>query len=326
MTTPSLISCVVPLYDEVESLRELHAQVDAVAREHGLNVEVVFADDGSRDGSWDVIRDLSATDPRVKGVRFRRNFGKAAALSAGIEAAAGEIVVTMDADLQDDPREIPRFLAELDNGLDVVSGWKQTRHDPIHKTFPSRIFNWMVGRLTGVRLHDHNCGFKCYRRGVFDEVQLYGELHRFVPVLASAKGWRVGEIVVNHRPRAHGRSKYGVRRFVKGFLDLMTVYFLTGFAQRPLHLLGTVGLVSFVAGFLGLTYLAIYWAFRNFVPGFEHLEPLAQRPAVIYSMGALLLGAQLVSIGFLAELFTAYARRNVKPYSVAERAGANHGH
>lgn len=315
---PELISCVVPLFDEAESLRELHTEIDAVSREANLNVEVIFADDGSRDGSWSVIQELAAKDPRVKGVRFRRNFGKAAALSAGIELAGGAIIVTMDADLQDDPREIPRFLAELDKGLDVISGWKQKRHDPIHKTFPSKIFNWMVGKTTGVRLHDHNCGFKCYRRGVFDEVQLYGELHRFVPVLAAAKGWKVGEIVVNHRPRTHGHSKYGVRRFVKGFLDLMTVYFLTGFAQRPLHLLGTFGLVFFLIGVVGLTYLAIYWFFRNIL-GFTSLDPLYQRPAVIYSMGALLLGAQLVSIGFLAELFTAYARRDVKPYSVAER-------
>ena len=186
------------------------------------------------------IEQLAAADPRVRGIRFRRNFGKAAALSAGFDAARGELVVTLDADLQDDPREIPRFLAEIDKGLDCVSGWKQVRHDPWHKVGPSRVFNWLVGVLTGVKLHDHNCGFKCYRREIFDEVRLYGELHRFVPVLAAARGWKVGEIVVNHRARKFGRSKYGVTRIVKGFLDLLTVYFLTGFEQRPQHLLGTL--------------------------------------------------------------------------------------
>ena len=195
----------------------------------------------------------------MSGLRFRRNFGKAAALGAGFGHARGELVMTLDADLQDDPREIPRFLAAMQNNLDVVSGWKKVRHDPWHKVYPSRIFNWLVSWLTGVRLHDHNCGMKCYRRAIFDEVQLYGELHRFVPVLAAGRGYRVGEIVIEHRPRKFGRSKYGVGRFVKGFLDLLTVKFLTGFGQRPQHVLGSVGLLSFVVGAIMLLYLAGYW-------------------------------------------------------------------
>ena len=215
---------------------------------NSMTWNLVFVDDGSTDGSWAEIERLASQDPRVQGVRFRRNFGKAAALRAGFQAARGEIVFTLDADLQDDPHELPRFLEQMNTGLDVVSGWKQVRHDPWHKVGPSRVFNWLVGWLTGVRLHDHNCGFKCYRREIFDEIRLYGELHRFVPVLAAARGWRVGEIAVHHRPRKFGQSKYGVRRFVKGFLDLLTVYFLTGYSQRPQHLLGTVGLVSFLAG------------------------------------------------------------------------------
>ena len=314
-----LLSVVIPTYNEHESLAQLHAELDEVARAQGYDLDVVFVDDGSTDGSWAQIRKLADADPRVRGVRFRRNFGKAAALSAGFEAARGDLVMTLDADLQDDPREIPRFLAEMGKGLDVVSGWKEVRHDPIHKVWPSRVFNWLVSTLTGVRLHDHNCGMKCYRREVFDEVQLYGELHRFVPVLAAARGWKVGEIPIQHRARPFGSSKYGMRRFVKGFLDLLTVYFLTGYGQRPLHLLGTVGLLAFVVGGLGLTWLAIYWVLKETM--YPNWQPLHQRPLVIYSAGLLLLGAQFVSIGFLAELMTANSRRGVVPYSVAETAG-----
>ncbi len=188
----------------------------------------------------------------MRGIRFRRNFGKAAALNAGFRAARGETIITLDADLQDDPHEIPKFLAKIDEGCDVVSGWKQVRHDPWHKVLPSRVFNWLVSHMTGVRLHDHNCGMKSYRREVFDEVRLYGELHRFVPVLADARGFRIGEVVINHRPRKFGKSKYGVSRIAKGFFDLLTVKFLTGFGQRPQHLLGMVGLLFFFLGFLGL--------------------------------------------------------------------------
>ena len=316
-----MLSIVIPVSDEADSLEELHAELTAVAGEHGYRLEILLVDDGSTDDSWQVIERLAAADSQVRGIRLRRNFGKAAALSAGFDAASGELVVTLDGDLQDDPHEIPRFLAEMDKGLDVVSGWKKRRHDPWHKVWPSRVFNWMVSRLTGVHLHDHNCGMKCYRREVFEEVRPYGELHRFLPVLAAARGWKVGEIVVNHRRRKFGSSKYGARRFVKGLLDLLTVYFLTGFGQRPQHLLGTVGLGSFLLGAAGLTYLAIYWILKQSL-GIEHWLPLHQRPAVIYSVGALLLGAQLMSIGFLAELITAYHRRDVAPYSIARRTGA----
>ncbi|MCI0360906.1 MAG: glycosyltransferase family 2 protein [Planctomycetaceae bacterium] len=313
-----MLSTVIPVRDELDSLQALHGELADVARQNGYDLEMIFIDDGSTDGSWEAIERLAAADPRVRGIRFRRNFGKAAALSAGFDAAQGELVVTLDADLQDDPREIPRFLAEIDKGLDCVSGWKQVRHDPWHKTGPSRVFNWLVGRLTGVKLHDHNCGFKCYRREIFDEVRLYGELHRFVPVLAAARGWKVGEIVVNHRPRQHGRSKYGVSRIIKGFLDLLTVYFLTGFEQRPQHLLGTLGILSFFAGFCGLAYLAIYWLVDKLFPGMN-LEDIRNRPLVIYSMSALLLGGQFISMGFLAELFTAYYGRSARPYSIKSR-------
>ncbi|MCA9223717.1 MAG: glycosyltransferase family 2 protein [Planctomycetales bacterium] len=316
-----MLSTVIPVYNEVESVRLLHGELSDVASQQGYELDIVFVDDGSSDGSWDVIEQLSREDGRVRGIRFRRNFGKAAALSAGFAAARGELVLTLDADLQDNPKEIPRFLAAMDSGLDVVSGWKRTRHDPWHKVGPSRVFNWLVGRMTGVKLHDHNCGFKCYRREIFDEVRLYGELHRFVPVLAAARGWKVGEIEVDHRARQFGRSKYGVRRFIKGFLDLLTVYFLTGFGQRPQHLLGSIGLLSFLAGGAGLVYLAIYWALNRAFPDWN-LLPLHQRPAVIYSMGLLLLGSQMMSVGFLAELFTAYTVRERDTFSVKQRAGS----
>ena len=315
-----MISVVIPVYNEVESLAILHEELRAAVRAGGLDAEFIFVDDGSTDGSWKVITDLATQDPRVRGVRFRRNFGKAAALTAGVRAARGDVILTMDADLQDDPKEIPRFLAELASGFDVVSGWKKRRLDPWHKVWPSRVFNALVGWLTGVKLHDHNCGMKAYRAEVFREVRIYGELHRFIPVLAHARGFRVGELVITHRPRKFGRSKYGVRRFVKGFLDLMTVKFLTGFGSRPQHFLGTIGLLAFLLGLGGMIYLAVLWMLTN-VFG-HHYAPLHTRPLLTYSAAALILGAQMMSIGLLAELITAYKSRDEDAYSVAEETRA----
>jgi len=314
-----MLSAVIPVYNEVESLENLYAELDDVSRLHGYELEIVFVDDGSTDGSWQLIERLATRDGRVRGIKFRRNFGKSAALSAGFNAARGDLVMTLDADLQDDPQEIPRFLAAMSHELDVVSGWKRVRLDPWHKVIPSRIFNWMVSKLTGVALHDHNCGMKCYRREIFREVRLYGELHRFVPVLAAARGFRVGELAINHRPRKFGKSKYGIRRFVKGFLDLLTVKFLTGFGQRPQHLLGAVGLFCFCLGGLGLIYLSGYWIVANYVLPDAKLTPLHERPLMTYAMGAVLLGTQLMSIGFLAELITAYQGRDEDTYSIADR-------
>jgi glycosyltransferase involved in cell wall biosynthesis len=311
-----MISIVIPVYNEKDSLALLHGEIAQIAEKTRLDVEILFVDDGSRDGSWDAIVGL-ARQPGVRGIRFRRNFGKAAALSAGFAAARGDIVMTLDADLQDDPAEIPQFLAALAAGQDVVSGWKQTRHDPWHKVFPSRVFNRMVSWLTGVRLHDHNCGMKCVRAEVLREIRLYGELHRFIPVLADARGFKVGEVVIQHRPRRFGVSKYGVRRFVKGFLDLLTVKFLTGFGQRPQHLLGSVGLVSFLLGNLALCYLAVTWVIRLWYP--DLFAPLHQRPLLTYALAAVLMGAQMLLIGFLAELITAYTGHERDSYSIAER-------
>lgn len=306
-----MTSVVVPVYNEAESLDQLHEELDrALAAARPGHLEFIFIDDGSRDQSWSVIGRLAAADPRVRGIRFRRNFGKAAALTAGFQAAQGEIVFTLDGDLQDDPAEIPHFLQKLDEGFDVVSGWKKTRHDPWHKVGPSRVFNWAVSALTGCRLHDHNCGFKAYRRAVLDEVGIYGELHRFVPVLAHARGFRVAEVVVQHRPRRFGKSKYGVGRLIKGFLDLMTVRFLTGFRQRPLHVLGPIGLVLFIMGGLGLVYLAVEWVRGH--------RPIGDRPLLAYSAVLFGAGVQLVCLGILAELVTSYNIQARDTYSIAE--------
>ena len=316
-----MYSIVIPVHNEADSLKTLHAEIDEVARTQGYDLEVIFVDDGSSDGTWQIVRQLAAADDRVGGIRLRRNFGKACALSAGFTASRGEIVFTMDGDLQDDPSEIPRFLEYMGDDLDVVSGWKKVRHDPWHKVLPSRVFNWAVSRLTGVRLHDHNCGFKCYRRQIFDEIRLYGELHRFVPVLASSRGYRVGEITVGHRQRQHGQSKYGVARIPKGFLDLMTVKFLTGFGQRPQHALGTLGLCFFLLGMLGIVVLSALWFLTR--PPFSWWESvhLTDRAIFFYSIIALFFGGQLLSLGFLAELMTSYVSRDSLPYSVAERVG-----
>jgi glycosyltransferase involved in cell wall biosynthesis len=312
-----VISIVIPVYNEKDSLPLLFGEIVEVARREKLDLEVIFVDDGSRDGSWAAITDLACQDPRVHGIRFRRNFGKAAALAAGFHAAHGDLILTLDADLQDDPKEIPRFLLALADDLDVVSGWKYVRHDPWHKVLPSRVFNAMVSGLTGVHLHDHNCGMKCYRAAVVREVRLYGELHRYIPVLAAARGFRVGEIRIDHRPRLFGHSKYGLRRFVKGFLDLLTVKFLTGFGQRPQHFLGTVGLVCFFLGALGMLWLTFTWLVNLAAPG--TFLPLHQRPLLIYSVAGLLLGAQMLSMGIVAELMIAYQGRDEESYSIADQ-------
>lgn len=312
------LSFVIPVLNEEDSLRELHAEICSVMEENAYEFELIFVDDGSTDGSWSVLTELVGSDERVQCLRFRRNFGKAAALRAGATVSQGPLIVTMDADLQDDPAEVPRMLQKLGEEFDLVSGWKEVRNDPIGKRFPSKVFNWLVGFLTGVKLHDHNCGFKIYRREIFDEVKLYGEMHRFVPVLAAARGFRVGEIPVNHRPRTHGVSKYGWSRLPKGFLDLLTVSFLTGYNQRPQHVLGMFGLLSFLLGAAGLVYMQMYWVLRMSFEAFADWTPLHQRPLVIYSLGALLLGAQLLCMGFLAELIVARGQEDKEPYSIRD--------
>ncbi|MCH2202709.1 MAG: glycosyltransferase family 2 protein [Fuerstiella sp.] len=316
-----MLSVIVPVLNEEHSLDQLWDEIRAAADEAVDRYEVIFVDDGSTDRSWQTVSRLAAGDQRISGIRLRRNFGKAAALTAGMRAADGELILMMDADLQDDPAEMSAFLEKLNEGFDVVNGWKQRRLDPWHKVYPSRVFNWLVSRLTGLQLHDHNCGLKMFRADVAAELQIYGELHRFIPVLAFARGFRVTELPVHHRARQHGYSKYGVRRFMRGLLDLLTVTFLISFGRRPQHALGAVGLFFFGIGVLGLTWLGVLWCLMN-VGEFLPAEPIGGRPLLAYSVAATLLGGQALSLGLLAELIVAYNGGNRDSYSVAERCHA----
>ncbi|WP_425399597.1 glycosyltransferase family 2 protein [Aeoliella sp.] len=314
------ITVVIPAFNEAESLRELHQQLHDVAAANDYRLRIVMVDDGSTDDTWQTIEKLSADDANLLGVRFRRNFGKAAALTAGFDVAEDPYVVTMDADLQDDPAELPLLLKKLNEGFDVVSGWKIHRQDPWHKTLPSKVFNKLVGWLTGVKLHDHNCGFKLYRREVFNEVRIYGELHRFVPVLASARGFKVGEVPVNHRPRKFGHSKYGFMRIFKGLLDLFTVKFITGFGQRPQHLLGATGLVAFLVGFVILSYLAVMWCVSRIWTDIPEVH-LHETAALYYALASFLIGGQFLSVGLLGEMITAFLIRKADMYSISAYTG-----
>ncbi len=308
-----MISLVVPVFNEEQSLRLLHEEIVTVLAEAKLEAEMIFVDDGSTDASWREIQQLASRDPRVRALRFRRNFGKAAALSAAFETVHGQFVITLDSDLQDSPAEIPKLLAKLGQGYDLVNGWKRRRFDPWHKIFPSRVFNWMVRSVSGLNLHDHNCGLKCYRAEVVREISIYGELHRFITLLAHARGFKVTEVEVLHRPRAYGQSKYGAGRFLKGLLDLLTVRVLTIFGERPLHFLGIAGLLAFAIGSLGMSYLAFLWVMGH--------RPIGNRPVLIYSVAFLLLGAQMITAGILAELILSRLGANGRSYSVAEQIG-----
>ena len=290
---PSL-SVVVPAMNEEGNLANLHAAIASVLDPLERDYEIVFVDDGSTDGTWAAMSAIAAADRRVVALRHRRNFGKARGLTTGFSVARGDVILTMDADLQDDPAEIPRFLAKLDEGFDLVSGWKQRRQDPLGKTFPSRIFNSTVRTVSGVPLHDFNCGFKAYRSEVVRNIRLYGELHRFTPVLAHAEGFRVGEIPVRHHARSWGRSKYGWSRLVKGFLDLMTVTFLTEYRQRPMHVLGMPGLIAIAAGaFFGLWLTA-----EKVLTG----ASIGNRPLLLLSVLLVVVGVQFFGLGLLGEL------------------------
>ena len=307
------LSFVVPVYNERESLVELHEQLDAATAPLGT-AEFLFIDDGSTDGSWECIAKLAASDPRVTGIRFRRNFGKAAALAAGFRQCKGEIVFTMDADLQDDPAEVPHFLSKLNEGFDVVSGWKKIRHDPWHKVFPSRVFNSMVSRKTGVLLHDHNCGYKAIRREVLNSLALYGERHRFVPVLAAAAGFRIGEVVIKHRKREFGKSKYGWNRFLRGYLDLLTVSFLAKYRDRPMHFYGSQYLLLLALGAACL------------IPGTALIALFPAYPssyALVLLGGLFVLGASQFYLAGLKAESSLDRNPPQEPYNVAEMTPRN---
>ncbi|MCK9556826.1 MAG: glycosyltransferase family 2 protein [Candidatus Cloacimonetes bacterium] len=287
-----LISFVIPVLNECESLNQLY---DEILANLGDNTyEIIFVDDGSTDGSYKVMCDLAALDQQVKVIKFRRNFGKAAALQKGFEHADGEIVFTMDADLQDIPAEIPAFIAKLNEGFDLVSGWKKKRRDPWYKRLPSRLFNSVTGYTFKLKLNDYNCGFKAYRREVVTELSLYGEMHRYIPALAHSLGFRVGEIPVEHRARQYGKSKYGVERYLRGFFDLLTVRMITYYIKSPLYLFGRVGLISTIIGSLITLYLAVLKIFWGM--------PLSNRPLLLLGVLMILGGLQFISLGLISEL------------------------
>lgn len=304
MNHPPHLSVIIPLLNEAKGLPELYRELQEALRPWADSHELIFVDDGSTDGSFAALEKLHAEDPRVVVLRFRRNQGKASALMAGFRRARGEILVTLDADLQDDPQEIPRFLDKLEEGFDLVSGWKVRRQDPLVKRVLSRVFNRVTALLTGVTLHDFNCGFKCYRRSVIQEIRLHGELHRFIPALANWRGFRVAEIPVAHRPRKYGQSKYGSERIPRGFFDLLTVLMLTRYQLRPLHFFGSLGILLGLAGFTVLAYLVVGWFFGQWI---------GNRPLLSLSILMMIIGLQFVFFGLLAEIVVYSSRQTDIP-------------
>jgi glycosyltransferase involved in cell wall biosynthesis len=305
-------SFIIPFMDEAETLRELAERIDQAARGclgPGESYELVFIDDGSRDDSVRIVQELVAERSEVRLIELQGNFGKSAALAAGFTEARGDVVFTLDADLQDDPKEIPRFLAKLDEGFDLVSGYKEKRNDPFTKVVPSRIFNAMVRRLTGVRLHDVNCGFKAYRAVVLKNLRLYGEMHRFVPVLAHWKRFKIGEIVVEHHARKFGKSKFGGGRFFRGLMDLLTVFFLLKYERRPAHFFGGVGALISLSGVGILSYLSVLWMMG---------EAIGKRPLLILGVMAVVVGVQILATGLIAELIVHLGAAQA-PYVVRRR-------
>jgi glycosyltransferase involved in cell wall biosynthesis len=293
------ISLVIPLLNEAESLPELHAWIKRVMIENKFSYEVVFVDDGSKDGSWNIIESLSKEDSNVKGIKFQRNYGKSAALHVGFEAAHGDVVITMDADLQDSPDEIPElYRMIMVDDFDVVSGWKKKRHDPLSKTLPTKLYNWAARRLTGIYLHDFNCGLKAYKKAVVKSIELYGDMHRYIPPLAKYAGFnKIGEKVVIHQSRKYGTTKFGLNRFVNGPLDLLTVVFMGKFGKKPMHLFGVLGILMFVVGFGFSFYLGIDKLFFD-----KSARLIAQRTEFFVALTAMILGVQFFLAGFVAEL------------------------
>lgn len=297
------ISVVIPLFNEEESLPELSAWIDRVMLQHNFTYEVILVDDGSKDKSWSVITGLCTGNTAYKGIKFRRNYGKSAALQKGFEAASGRVIITMDADLQDSPDEIPGLYAMIvKDGYDLVSGWKQKRYDPISKTIPSKFFNWATRKMSGINnLHDFNCGLKSYRSEVVKSIEVYGEMHRYIPVIAKWAGFtKITEKVVEHRARKYGSTKFGLERFINGFLDLLSITFVSKFGKRPMHLFGTLGTLMFFFGFILAAYLGIskLWAvYTN-----EYARLITNRPSFYIALTCMILGTQLFLAGFISEL------------------------
>ena len=300
-----MISFVIPVFNERDTLCSLSEQIATQCAKLNLRKEIVFVNDGSTDGSGELIDEICNKNTDIKVIHFAGNQGKAAALQEGFAMAAGDGIITMDADLQDDPVEIGKFVEKLDEGFDLVSGWKHNRRDPWHKTVPSRVFNYVVSKVFDIALHDFNCGYKAYRTELVKRLQLYGELHRYIPVFAKQQGARIAEVSVRHNPRLCGKSKYGVERLMRGCLDLFTVVVITRYLKRPLHLFGAWGLAFFMSGFLVLAYLAAIWLMG--------MRPIGNRPLLFYGMLMVIAGLQLFSLGVVAELIIRLVGKQERP-------------
>ncbi len=316
------ISVVIPLFNEEESLPELCSWISRVMKEHGFTYEVILVDDGSSDRSWEVVEELFSGNSNIRGIRFNRNYGKSAALNTGFKATRGRVVITMDADLQDSPDEIPALYSLIEEeGYDLISGWKKKRYDPISKTIPSRFFNWVTRKISDIHLHDFNCGLKAYSREVVKNINIYGEMHRYIPVIAKWRGFdRIGEQVVAHRPRKYGSTKFGLERFIFGFLDLLSITFVSKFKQRPMHFFGSLGTISFLLGLI-----ITVWIIGNklYHIAVEHQEPVREvtdQPLFFLALVAVVVGVQLFLAGFLAEMMTMNTAKK-RDYLVIDRLG-----
>jgi len=306
------ISIIIPLFNEEANIEQLYAQLKVVLKSFNEEYELIFVDDGSTDNSFSILEDFHNKDKTVKVIQFRRNFGKSAALSAGFRYAKGKVVITVDADLQDDPQEIPNFIKKLDEGYDIISGWRFKRKDPFSKTFPSKLFNYLTSILTGIKIHDFNCGFKACKKEVIEDINIYGELHRYIPVLAHWHGYRVGEIKVKHHPRGGGKSKYGLERLFRGFTDLLTVMFLTKYAKKPLHLFGAVGVLLFLIGLIINIYLLIIKLLG---------EGIGDRPLLLLGVLLMVVGFQIISTGLIGEMIAGTRNKVDKDYVIKKKIG-----
>lgn len=296
------ISIIIPLFNEEENLTELFRQINNVVAKNSYNVEIIFIDDGSTDNSYETLTKITdSSEGNIKIIQFRKNFGKSSALSSGFSVATGDIIITMDADLQDDPAEIPNLIDKLNSGYDLVSGWKYDRKDPPSKTIPSKIFNKTVQISTGIKIHDFNCGLKAYKKEVVKNIEVYGELHRFLPVLAHYQGFKIAEIKVKHHPRIHGKTKFGPRRFTNGFVDLLTVTILTKYIRKPGHFFGSCGLASLSLGTIFCGYLSVLWVSGE--------RPIGNRPLLFLGILLIIIGVQLISMGLLGELINQSSKK-----------------
>lgn len=320
MDKSTTVSIIIPVLDEVESLSELNNWIERVCNEHDLDYETIYIDDGSKDGSWDMITDLCKQNKRIKAIRFSRNYGKSAALDTGFKAATGQVIITMDADMQDSPDEIPSLVRMInEEGYDLVSGWKEKRHDPISKTLPSKFFNFVTRKISGIKLNDFNCGLKAYRGEVVKSIRVYGEMHRYIPVIAKWNGFdRIGEKSVQHFARKYGRTKFGFERFINGFLDLISITFVMRFIKKPMHFFGTIGTLSFLAGLFITIYIIAMkmYQIHNQLP----IREVTDQPLFFLALVALIVGVQMFMTGFLAEILTINSE-NTSNYLITERKG-----